>query len=80
LEILAFRQTSPIGVPSSACFKTKAICASVNFDTFMELSLFRLRDHKWKIPAQNGPICWGLVSTNPSTSEFPVEPWVVPPA
>jgi hypothetical protein len=54
----AFRQTSPIGVPSSACFNTKAICASVNFDVFMELSLSRSRDHKWKIPVPIGPIFW----------------------
>jgi hypothetical protein len=31
-------KTSAIGAPSSACFKTNAICASVNFDAFMELS------------------------------------------
>jgi hypothetical protein len=32
-----------------------AICASENFDFFMELSFSRHRDHNWKIPAQNGP-------------------------
>jgi hypothetical protein len=30
--IPALRQTSSIGVQSPACFKTNAICASVNFD------------------------------------------------
>ncbi len=29
----------------------------MNFDVFMELSFSRPADHKWKIPAQNGPIC-----------------------
>jgi hypothetical protein len=24
----------------------------------MELSISRSRDHNWKIPAINGPICW----------------------
>jgi len=33
---------SATDVPSSACFGTNAICASVNFDAFMELSLSRL--------------------------------------
>lgn len=31
----AFRQISPIAVPSSACFSTKAICASENLDFFI---------------------------------------------
>jgi hypothetical protein len=35
--IPALRQTSPTAVPSSACHRTKAICASVNFDRFMVL-------------------------------------------
>jgi hypothetical protein len=43
-------------VRSSACFRTNDICASENFDAFMEISFSRARDHKWKIPAQNGPI------------------------
>src|SRR5262249_6261301 len=30
-------QTSPTAVPSSACRRMKAICASVNFDLFMVL-------------------------------------------
>src|SRR6478752_8758626 len=50
--IPAFRQTSATAKPSSACFKTNAICASENFDAFMELSSSLLGDHKWKIPAQ----------------------------
>lgn len=36
--------------------QAKAICASVNFDAFMELSISRSRDQNWNIPAQNGPI------------------------
>jgi hypothetical protein len=35
--IPAFRHTSPIGVPVSACCKIKAICASLNFERFMEI-------------------------------------------
>jgi hypothetical protein len=50
------RQTSATGVPSSAWRKMNAICASENFDFFMELSFSHHRDHNWKIPAQNGPI------------------------
>jgi hypothetical protein len=38
LEIPALRQTSPIAVPSSACRRMKAICASENFDRFIVLS------------------------------------------
>jgi len=34
----------------------KGICASENFDAFMELSFCPRRDYKWKIPASNGPI------------------------
>jgi hypothetical protein len=49
-------------VPSSACFKTKAICASVNLDAFMESSSSQPRDHKWKIPASNGPKSRGHVN------------------
>jgi len=37
-------------------FSTNAICTSVNLLRFMELSFSRTRDHKWKIPAQNGPV------------------------
>ncbi len=44
----ALRQTSGTGVPPSAYFRTKAICASVSFDAFMELSLSPTGDHKWK--------------------------------
>lgn len=32
----SFRQTSATGKPSFACLKTKAICASANFDALME--------------------------------------------
>lgn len=32
-----------------------AICASEDFDFFMEPSFSRRRDHKWKIPDQSGP-------------------------
>ncbi|MEQ4454280.1 hypothetical protein ABNT06_23125 [Kosakonia sacchari] len=31
-EMPGFRQTSGTGVPSSACFRTKAICFSENYD------------------------------------------------
>lgn len=41
--------------PASADFSTKAICASLNFDAFMELSASPSRDHKWKIPVPAGP-------------------------
>jgi hypothetical protein len=41
---------------SSACFKTNAIWASVNFDAFMEISSSPQGDHKWKIPVLNGLI------------------------
>ncbi|MCY1383490.1 hypothetical protein D9M69_716190 [compost metagenome] len=54
--IPAERLTSPIGVPSSACFKTNAICASENFDAFTEISFSQIRDHKWEIPVLNGLI------------------------
>ncbi|WP_284201023.1 hypothetical protein, partial [Sinorhizobium fredii] len=37
--------------------RMKAICASVNFDVFMKLSLPRQPEHNWKIPVQNDPIC-----------------------
>ncbi|WP_210251727.1 hypothetical protein, partial [Brucella anthropi] len=47
---------------SSACFKTNAICASENFDAFMELSFSQIRDHKWKIPVLNGLIYWEHVT------------------
>jgi hypothetical protein len=40
---------------ASACCKINAICASVNFDFFMEPSSSRHQDHNWKIPAENGP-------------------------
>lgn len=77
-----FRQTSPTAVPSSACFNTKAICASENFDAFMELSFSPSRDHKWKIPAKNGPIQRGHVNgvsalrANGTSVEFKVFPGV----
>ena len=47
---------SATGVPSSACYNTKAICALLNFDVFMKLSVSRPDDHGWKIPVQNGPV------------------------
>jgi hypothetical protein len=34
--------TSLTGVPSSACFRVKAICSSVNFDVFMAKSSFSI--------------------------------------
>ena len=47
----------------------KAICASVNFDVFMELFLPRQREHNWKIPVQNDPICGNHVTgVKPKTS------------
>ncbi|WP_210251728.1 hypothetical protein, partial [Brucella anthropi] len=45
-------------------FKTNAICASENFDAFMELSFSQIRDHKWKIPVLNGLIYWEHVRPN----------------
>jgi len=42
-RVMALRQTSPIAVPSSACFNTKAICASENFDAFIGFSISRSR-------------------------------------
>ena len=45
------------GVASDACFNTNAICASLNFDAFTELSSSHCGDHKWKIPVQIGLIC-----------------------
>lgn len=51
----ALRHTSATAVPSSAWRNMKGIYASVNFDLFKESSFSRYRDHKWKIPAQNGP-------------------------
>ena len=42
----ALRHTSPTAVPSAACRKTKAICASVNLDAFMLCLPF---------PARSGP-------------------------
>jgi hypothetical protein len=56
------RQTSATAEPSSACFKTKTICACENFDAFMELSSSSSRDHNWKIPAQIGLIWWEQVT------------------
>jgi len=50
------RQISPTDAPSSACFNTKAIRASVNLDLLMEASSSRTRDHKWKIPVRTGPV------------------------
>jgi hypothetical protein len=51
-----------VRIDTSACLKTKAICASVNFDAFMKASSSQPRDHKWKIPASNGPKSRGHVS------------------
>ena len=34
--IPAFRKISATAVPSSPCFRTNAICLSVNFDVFIE--------------------------------------------
>ena len=62
-EIPAFRQTFATAVPLSACFRTDAICASVNFDFFVEFSSSHSRDHKWKIPARNGPFFRRQVAT-----------------
>jgi len=59
----ALRQTSATAVPSSACFNTNAICASENFDAFMEISFSQAQDRKWKIPAQNGPILREQITT-----------------
>jgi hypothetical protein len=53
--IPAFRQTSPTGVPSSACFKIKAICASENFVIFIACSCFRPPIINWNFLTQNGP-------------------------
>ena len=44
--IPAFRHTSPISVLSYASFRTKAICASVNYDASVELSVSRSRDRR----------------------------------
>ena len=44
----------PMAVPSSACLRTNAICASENFEAFMEISISRSRDQNWKIPPMNG--------------------------
>src|SRR6478609_8179574 len=60
--IPTFRQTSATAEPSSACFKTNAICASENFDAFMELSSSHQGDHKWKIPVQTGLVWRGQVN------------------
>src|SRR3982074_441323 len=62
----ALRQTSATAEPSSACFKTNAICASENFDAFMELSSSPSGDHKWKIPVQTGLIWRGHVTLEKS--------------
>ena len=40
----------------SACFSTNAICASESFDPFIGTLLLPSRDHRWKIPAINGPV------------------------
>lgn len=41
----------------------KAICASENFDFFMEFSFSHGGDHSWKIPVQNGPKSgWHVIS------------------
>src|SRR5579859_6161186 len=42
-------------VPSSACFNTKATCASLNFDRFIVRSASWPADHNWNFPAPNGP-------------------------
>lgn len=42
-------------VPSSACFSTKAICASENFVRFIVHSVSWPSDHNWNFPAPNGP-------------------------
>jgi hypothetical protein len=39
LAALHARRGCPIGVPSSACRKPNAICASLKFERFMENSL-----------------------------------------
>jgi hypothetical protein len=50
-------------VVEECLFKNNAICASENFDGFMELSASSIRDHKWKIPIRAGLVV-GQLSTS----------------
>jgi hypothetical protein len=53
--IPVFRHTSPTLVPSSACFSTKAICASENSDLFIAHSASLALHNNWNYPVQSGP-------------------------
>jgi len=64
----ALRQTSSAGVPPSARFRTKVICACLNFYAFMDL-LVPNGDHKWKTPVLNGLKSRGLRERPPSYLE-----------
>ncbi|MBV1692313.1 hypothetical protein KRR38_32810 [Novosphingobium sp. G106] len=45
----------PTGVPYSAFFRTKVICASEDFVLFIAYFVSWPSDHNWNFPAQNGP-------------------------
>jgi len=51
----ALRHTSPTAVPSSVCFSTKAIRASLNFDLFMVALRLLGPSLNWKSPARRAP-------------------------
>ncbi|MGN7161932.1 hypothetical protein, partial [Sphingomonas sp. SAFR-052] len=51
---------------SSACFSTKAICASENFDLFIARSASLALLHNWNFPAPSGPENRQQVTMNPT--------------
>src|SRR5471030_3179969 len=64
----SLRQTSGTDVPSSACFRAKTICSSVNRDFFIGTSSVQGSHYHAGILFLNGAGFWGRV--NPSMQKY----------